>query len=157
MVRNVFALSLMTLCYAAFQGICQTIVPLAMDHREFTKPTIGLMQAVPGITVIFIGAPLARLKYFLTVDADQQEALPDLVATRAILRNGSEVLEGAIARGGPISNAVQRSAEQGVVAESPVVSTDRRGQSLQWIGPRLAGIRKADWGNEQPAVTSRAI
>lgn len=59
--RNVFALSLMALCYAAFQGICQTIVPLAMDHHEFTKTTIGLMQAVPGITVLCLGAPLARL------------------------------------------------------------------------------------------------
>lgn len=59
--RNVLALSMMTLCYAAFQGICQTIVPLAMDHQEFTKATIGVMQAVPGIIVIILGAPLARL------------------------------------------------------------------------------------------------
>ena len=61
LARNVLALSLMTFCYAAFQGICQTIVPLAMDHQEFTKTTIGLMQAVPGIIVIGVGAPLARL------------------------------------------------------------------------------------------------
>ncbi len=59
--RNVLALSLMTLCYGAFQGICQTIVPLAMDHQGFTKTTIGLMLAVPGILVICLGAPLARL------------------------------------------------------------------------------------------------
>ena len=60
-VRNVCALGLMTLCYAAFQGICQTIVPLAMDHQAFTKATIGLMQAVPGIIVLGLGAPFARL------------------------------------------------------------------------------------------------
>ena len=60
-VRNVFALGLMTLCYAAFQGICQTIVPLAMDHQEFTKATIGFMQAVPGVIVLGLGAPFARL------------------------------------------------------------------------------------------------
>jgi len=61
LARNVLALGLMTLCYAAFQGICQTIVPLAMDHQGFTKATIGLMQAVPGIIVLCLGAPLARL------------------------------------------------------------------------------------------------
>ncbi|MBT3601803.1 MAG: MFS transporter, partial [Candidatus Latescibacteria bacterium] len=59
--RNVLALSLMTLSYGAFQGIYQTIVPLAMDHQGFTKTTIGLMLAVPGIIVICLGAPLARL------------------------------------------------------------------------------------------------
>ena len=59
--RNVFALSLMTLCYAAFQGMCQTIVPLAMEHHGFTKATIGLILAVPGIIVLSLGAPLARL------------------------------------------------------------------------------------------------
>ena len=61
LARNVFALGLMTFCYGAFQGICQTIVPLAMDHQEYTKTTIGLLLAVPGITVIGLGAPLARL------------------------------------------------------------------------------------------------
>ena len=60
-IRNVFALSLITLCFAAFQGICQTIVPLAMDHHGFTKTTIGLMLAVPGVMVLSTGAPLARL------------------------------------------------------------------------------------------------
>lgn len=59
--RNVLALSLMTLSFAAFQGICQTIVPLAMDHHGFTKTTVGLMQAVPGIIVLSLGAPFARL------------------------------------------------------------------------------------------------
>ena len=59
--RNVVALSLMTLCFAAFQGICQSIVPLSMAHQGFTKPTIGLIQAVPGITAILLGAPLARM------------------------------------------------------------------------------------------------
>ncbi len=61
LARNVLALGLMTLCYGAFQGICQTIVPLAMDNQAFTKTTIGLLLAVPGITVIGLGAPLARL------------------------------------------------------------------------------------------------
>ena len=61
LARNVLALGLMTLSYAAFQGMCQTIVPLAMDHHGFTKTTIGLMQAVPGIIVLSLGAPLARL------------------------------------------------------------------------------------------------
>ena len=59
--RNVLALGLMTLSYGAFQGICQTIVPLAMDHQQFTKTTIGLVMAVPGIIAIGLGAPLARL------------------------------------------------------------------------------------------------
>ncbi|MBT3342817.1 MAG: MFS transporter [Gemmatimonadetes bacterium] len=61
LARNVLALGLMTLGYAAYQGICQTIVPLAMDHHGFTKTTIGLMQAVPGIIVLSLGAPFARL------------------------------------------------------------------------------------------------
>ena len=33
LARNVLALGLMTLSYGAFQGICQTIVPLAMDDQ----------------------------------------------------------------------------------------------------------------------------
>ena len=55
--RNVVALGLITLSYAAFQGICQSIVPLSMAHQAFTKTTVGLIQAVPGITVILFGAP----------------------------------------------------------------------------------------------------
>jgi hypothetical protein len=39
--RNVVALSLMTFCYAAFQGMCQSLVPLSMAHLSFTKTTIG--------------------------------------------------------------------------------------------------------------------
>ena len=59
--RNVAALSVMTFCYAAFQGMCQSIVPLSMAHQAYTKTTIGLIQAVPGIIVILFGAPLARM------------------------------------------------------------------------------------------------
>ena len=59
--RNIVALGLITLCYAAFQGICQSIVPLAMAHQAFTKTTIGLIQAVPGTVVLLFGAPLARM------------------------------------------------------------------------------------------------
>ena len=59
--RNVLALCLITLSYAAFQGICQSIVPLSMAHQAFTKTTVGLIQAVPGIIAIIMGAPLARL------------------------------------------------------------------------------------------------
>ena len=61
LARNVLALGLMTLSYGAFQGICQTIVPLAMDGQGFSKAMVGVMQAVPGITVLALGAPLARL------------------------------------------------------------------------------------------------
>ena len=61
LTRNIYALCLMTLSYAAFQGICQTIVPLSMAHLAFTKTTIGLIQAVPGIIAIFLGAPIARI------------------------------------------------------------------------------------------------
>ncbi|TFG72319.1 MAG: MFS transporter [Anaerolineales bacterium] len=59
--RDVVALSLMTLCYAAFQGMCQTLVPLSMAHLALTKTTIGLMQAVPGVVIILLGAPFARM------------------------------------------------------------------------------------------------
>jgi MFS family permease len=59
--RNVRALGVITLCYAAFQGICQSIVPLAMANQAFTKTTVGLIQAVPGIIVLLFGAPLARM------------------------------------------------------------------------------------------------
>lgn len=51
----------MTFCYAAFQGMCQTLVPLSMAHLLFAKTTIGLIQAAPGVVAIIFGAPLARM------------------------------------------------------------------------------------------------
>jgi MFS family permease len=47
--------------YPMFQGICITLVPLRMASLEFDETTVGLIQALPGVTVIFLGPPFAQM------------------------------------------------------------------------------------------------
>ncbi len=59
--RSVIALSTITFCYAAFQGLCLSLAPLSMADQALSKATIGLLLAVPGLTALLFGAPLARM------------------------------------------------------------------------------------------------
>ena len=59
--RDVALLTISTFAFAFYQGTTLTLAPLFMADLGFSKPTIGLLQAVPGLLVIFLGAPLAQL------------------------------------------------------------------------------------------------
>jgi len=58
---QVWILTAMALAFASFQGMAQTLVPLMMSGLDFSKTTIGLVQAIPGLMVIIGGPPLARM------------------------------------------------------------------------------------------------
>ena len=51
----------MCVAYPMFQGICITLVPLRMASLEFDETTVGLIQALPGVTVILLGPPFAQM------------------------------------------------------------------------------------------------
>jgi len=59
--RSIIALSTITFCYAAFQGLCLSLAPLSMADQGLSKTAIGLLLAVPGLTALLFGAPLARM------------------------------------------------------------------------------------------------
>jgi predicted MFS family arabinose efflux permease len=61
LVRNTIAICALNFCFTAFQSVCQSIVPLMMDDLHFSKTTIGLLQAVPGVFAVLLAPVLARL------------------------------------------------------------------------------------------------
>lgn len=61
LVRNTIAICSLNFCFTAFQAVVNSIVPLMMDDLRFTKTTIGMIQAVPGIFAVLCAPVLARL------------------------------------------------------------------------------------------------
>jgi len=59
--RSVAVLCAITFSFSTFQGMCQAITPLLLNHLALSKTVIGLLQAVPGLATIALGALLARL------------------------------------------------------------------------------------------------
>ena len=59
--RDLFWLSWMCVLYPMFQGLCVTLVPLRMAALQFDETTVGLIQALPGVTVILLGPPFAQM------------------------------------------------------------------------------------------------
>jgi DHA1 family multidrug resistance protein-like MFS transporter len=61
LVRNTIAICALNFCFTSFQAVCQSIAPLMMDDLAFSKTTIGLIQAVPGVFAVLFAPVLARL------------------------------------------------------------------------------------------------
>lgn len=59
--RDIRALTAMSFAFPTFQGLATTLVPLQMAELGLSKPVIGLVQALPGVTVLVLGAPCAQL------------------------------------------------------------------------------------------------
>tara|TARA_B100001250_G_scaffold410246_1_gene436284 strand:- start:5250 stop:6479 length:1230 start_codon:yes stop_codon:yes gene_type:complete len=59
--QDLFWLSWMCVLYPMFQGLCVTLVPLRMAALQFDEMTVGLIQALPGVTVILLGPPFAQM------------------------------------------------------------------------------------------------
>jgi predicted MFS family arabinose efflux permease len=61
LTRNTIAICALNFCFTTFQSVCQSIAPLMMDDLRFSKTTIGLLQAVPGVFAVLLAPVLARL------------------------------------------------------------------------------------------------
>ncbi|MBT4500355.1 MAG: hypothetical protein HOC74_21690, partial [Gemmatimonadetes bacterium] len=59
--REVHMLMVMSFAFPTFQGLAVTLGPLLMADMGLSKPVIGLLQAVPGLLVVMLGAPLAQM------------------------------------------------------------------------------------------------
>ena len=59
--RDVRMLMVMSFAYPTFQGLAVMLGPLLMADMGLSKPVIGLLQAVPGLLVVTLGAPLAQM------------------------------------------------------------------------------------------------
>ena len=59
--REVLMLMVMSFAFPTFLGLAVTLGPLLMADMGLSKPVIGLLQAVPGLLVVMLGAPLAQM------------------------------------------------------------------------------------------------
>ena len=59
--RELAALAAMSFAMPAFQGLTIALVPLRMADLGLDEATIGLVQALPGLMVLALGAPMAQL------------------------------------------------------------------------------------------------
>jgi MFS family permease len=59
--RDTLVLTATMVCYPAYQGMANALVPLLMANLGLPKPIVGLVQALPGIMVLLLGAPVAML------------------------------------------------------------------------------------------------
>jgi predicted MFS family arabinose efflux permease len=59
--RDINWLSLMCFAFPMFQGLSITLVPLRMASMGLSETSIGLVQALPGLMVLALGAPFAQM------------------------------------------------------------------------------------------------
>jgi MFS family permease len=59
--RDLVALAAMSFAMPTFQGLTTALVPLRMAAMGLDETTIGLVQALPGLMVLALGAPMAQL------------------------------------------------------------------------------------------------
>jgi MFS family permease len=59
--RDIHLLSLMCLAFPMYQGLAMSLAPLRMAHMGLSEATIGLVQALPGLMVLALGAPFAQM------------------------------------------------------------------------------------------------
>jgi len=59
--RDLWAILVMMAMFPAVLTMSQTLVPLLMVKLRVDKTTVGLIQAVPAVVGVLLGAPMARL------------------------------------------------------------------------------------------------
>jgi predicted MFS family arabinose efflux permease len=59
--RDVIVLCLMMFAFTAFQGLVNALVPLRLAALALSETTVGLIQAIPGVSALLLGPPLARV------------------------------------------------------------------------------------------------
>ena len=59
--RDVIVLCLMMFAFTAFQGLVNALVPLRLAALSLSETTVGLIQAIPGVSALLLGPPLARV------------------------------------------------------------------------------------------------